>query len=45
MSGYKDKMSVLTHTPTPGQEDNGYCWKIVLLNFLKFGVDFQLIEI
>ena len=44
MSGNKVK-KVLTHTPTLGQLDEGYCLKIVLLNFTKLSVEFQLNKI
>ena len=45
MSGHKVKKSVLAHTQTLGQKDEGYCINIVLLNFTKSSVEFQLIEI
>ena len=43
--GHKVKKSVLTHTPTLGQCFLLFSLKIVLLNFTKLSVEFQLIEI
>ena len=44
--GSKNKKKFkLIYTPTLGQLDEGYYLKIVLLNFTKLSVEFQLIEI
>ena len=40
VSGHKVKKFVLTHTTTLGQ-DEGYCLKIVMLNFTKLSIKFQ----
>ena len=45
MGGHKVKKSILTRTQTLGQYDQGYCLKIVLLNFTKLSVGFELTEI
>ena len=46
MSGHKINKSVLTHTPTLGQlAFFFFSLKIVLLNFTKLSVEFQLLEI